>query len=305
MGNRPSIEQYYEDIETAKRCINQNTPIKIIFPGFLNNEQKFLKYQQRTATTLQNMSTLTNKLITHVGIPAAGGPVLKALIFLIHESPESIERALTVLKVEKMIAQTVHSLVEAKFKCIERELSKSFTNSTSQRKIHLAIVDSNCYEILCLFDNPTYYFHRDPLAYAPFLVSFVAVYIAVIRANYSFADGTDGREDIIHNLKKLKKIITDFRDKTCKERMKLISWNVPFGRNTIGIKDSLINKEIYVESRSGFGVNSLDFEHTSSIGNNISIIHSIEKWYTSEISRKYAEYFGPTMKAVSKTLDEI
>lgn len=286
MGNNGSYEQR---LASAKRHVEEENPIEVKFPGFRDNEEAFLRHKQDTAKVLENIPTLINKLVTFVGGPEGGGNVVRALMSLIHESADSIEKALVMLKVDKKIVQNAHSFVKAEMLSIERQLKLSLAGE--QRKTHLAIADDSCYKLLVKFADTDFYLHQNPLAFAPFLASFVAIYIPVTRANYHLARTTERREDLIRNLEALHRIIEDFRDETDQHRVNCIHFGPVFGtEGDTCLSDSLINKDIYYQT------NSLITE---------PLISEIKEWYRAEVRRKYKEYFTPSLEIVEQTLNEI
>jgi len=286
MGNKPSYE---ERLASAKRAVEEKCPIEVKFPGFRDNEEAFLRHQQNTAMVLEHMPTLTDKLVTFAGGPAGAGIVVRALISLLHDSTDSIKTALLVLKLEEMIAQNAHSFVKAEMKSIERQLSLSL--SGEQRETHLAIADDSCYKLLVKFADNDFYLHQQPLIFAPFLASFVAIYIAVTRANYQLTRTAKHREDVIRNLETLRRIIEDFRDRTGEDRVNYIhSRPIPMGEGDYYLYDSMIDKEIYYQ------YNFMYSNH---------LLGAIEEWYQAEMKRKYKEYFAPSLKIVEKALREI
>ncbi|PAV82934.1 hypothetical protein WR25_00958 [Diploscapter pachys] len=280
MGNKPSLED-------EKSSVERKHPIELKFPSFLDDEEAFLQHKKNTATVLEKMPTLVDKLVTFSGGPAGGGTVVRALMSLIHDSPDSVKEALKMLKVERKIAQNAHSFVKAEMKSIERQLDLSL--SGEGRKMHLAIADDSCYKLLIKFDDTDFYLRQQPLAYAPFLVSFVAIYIAVTCANYSLT--VKHRKDVVRNLKTLREIIKNFRDETAQSRVNYIHVRPAlYTEGDYYLYDSLIDENIYYQPNLMFTPH---------------FCGDIKEWYQEKVRRKYEKYFAPSLSAVEEALEEI
>ncbi|EGT35213.1 hypothetical protein CAEBREN_15684 [Caenorhabditis brenneri] len=103
---------------------------------------------------------------------------------------------------------------------IERHLKLALDGE--QPEIHLSHADNSCFEILSMYSNPDSYLRQNPMAFAPFLTSFVAVYLSVIQMYYSLNKTEKHREDIRRNLETLLQVIENVRSETVNVRLNYI-----------------------------------------------------------------------------------
>ncbi|EGT59660.1 hypothetical protein CAEBREN_15947 [Caenorhabditis brenneri] len=284
-----------EKLNKAKSEIRSKNPVQVTFPGYKDARQDFLEKEKNVAFIIRQIPSLTQKAVGKAleAAKVAGPPGTAAAINILLtlcgvESAESIKRALLFLKVKEMVIQTAHTFIKAKMEGIERHLKLALDGE--QPEIHLSHADSSCFEILSMYSNPDSYLRQNPMAFAPFLTSFVAVYLSVIQMYYSLNKTQKRRQDIRRNLETLRQVIENVRSETVNARLvnyiKVIDISSIQGVGTIYLNDNLTEKQIYKQ------------DHFMGP----PIFNRVKSWYQEEIRSEYYNYFQTVFDSVNDLL---
>ncbi|CAL2028436.1 unnamed protein product [Caenorhabditis brenneri] len=290
MGADQSVIRERE-LNEAKSEIRSKNPAQVTFPGYKDFLHDCLEKEKNIAFIIKQIPSLTEKALraAKVGGPPGTAAVINILLTLCGvESAESIKRALLYLNVKEMVIQTAHTFIKSKMEGIERHLKLALDGE--QPEIHLSHADNSCFEILSMYSNPDSYLRRNPMAFAPFLTSFVAVYLSVIQMYYSLNKTQKHREDIHQNLETLRQVIENVRSETVNVRLvdyiKVVDISGIQGIGTYLLNDNMTGFWIYKE------------DHFTGPG----IFGDVEKWYREEIRREYYNYFQTVFDSVNDLL---
>lgn len=221
-----------------------------------------------------------------------GGTALQAMMTLLCKSTESIKRALLMLEVREAIAQYAHCQVKAKMEVVKQKL-ESVQNETDMRSKEnkLEAANTACYELLILFNDKNFYLLQKPLAFAPFFVSFVSIYLVVIKAHYLITTSSQHKPDVTKLLKMLKEVIRKYQNATAKARKDYVHMEVLyFDEEVYCIKDELTNYEVYLQKNYKFRTH---------------IAKEIQEWYKDKLEKTYSNYFNASLQLVDRILESL
>ncbi|CAD6188920.1 unnamed protein product [Caenorhabditis auriculariae] len=289
MGGGPSKEDLLRG-EQAR--INREYPVSLKFPGFWDNESAFLREKLLNSEIASNVPAGAEKLVQTATGLSYGGTVLKAMMKLVCESTESIKRALLMLEIREAIAQSAHSQVKAKMEVVKAKLeSAQNEKDMASKENKLDSANTACYELLMLFKDEDFYLFKKPLAFAPFFVSFVSIYVVVLKAHYLITKSSQRKTDATRVLIMLKEVITRYQKKTSKARRNYVYMTaVPFSEGEIVVVDGFTKYELYIQG------NHFLIPH---------IVSEIKEWYQKELEDTYSNYFDESLQMVDKVLKSL